>query len=96
MSGGELNWIRENVCEKLMNVPGVDGRAERLDALLADMDELVDGKGDGVVALKRGRLDGVADTLVMPFGHMAVGGDADDREIAALYQAVLERLESAD
>jgi pimeloyl-ACP methyl ester carboxylesterase len=88
----ELVWIRENVCDKLMKLPGISGRAERLDAVLADIDELVDGKGDGVVAIKRGRLAGVEDTLVMRFNHMAVGGESDDPDLKAVYQAVLERL----
>lgn len=93
MNEAELTWIRENVCEKLLNMPGIDGRAERLNAVLADIDELVDGKGDGVVAVKRGRLDGVSDTVVMPFSHMAVGADPDNAELAAVYQAILDRLE---
>src|SRR4029079_14386629 len=74
VSDAELAWIRDNVCEKLKKMPGVDGRAEKLEALLADIDELVDAKGDGVVALKRGRLKGVDDTVILPFSHMAVGG----------------------
>ncbi len=49
----------ESVCESLAKVPGAGRRAERLDAILSDIDELVEGKGDGIVAVKRGRLDGV-------------------------------------
>jgi hypothetical protein len=93
VSDAELQWIRENVCDSLKKMPAIDGRAERLDALLADIDELVDGKGDGVVAIKRGRLEGVDDTLVLPFGHMAVGGPSHDPELAAVYQAVMKRLQ---
>ncbi|MEX2316654.1 MAG: alpha/beta hydrolase [Pirellulales bacterium] len=93
VTDAELAWIRENVCEKLKRLPGIDGRAERLDALLTDIDELVDGKGDGVVAVKRGRLDGVDDTVVLPFCHMAIGGPPNDPELDAVYQAVLERLQ---
>jgi pimeloyl-ACP methyl ester carboxylesterase len=90
----ELAWVRENICERLMKVPGVDGKAERLDALLADIDEIVEGKGDGVVAVKRGRLAGVDDTVVLPFCHMTVGGEPGDRELAAVYQVVLSRLQT--
>lgn len=93
VSQAELAWIRKTVCEKLERLPGMAGRAERLEAALADIDELVDGKGDGVVAVKRGRLAGVEDTLVMPFNHLAVGGESDDRELRAVYEAVLERLQ---
>jgi len=93
MSDAELSWIREKVCEKLLHMPGIDGRAEKLEAVLADIDELVDGKGDGVVSIKRGRLEGVNDTIVMPFGHLSVGADPEDKKLADLYQLVLSRLE---
>jgi pimeloyl-ACP methyl ester carboxylesterase len=93
MTDAEVAWIRENVCERILAMPGIDGHAERLDAALADVDELIDGKGDGVVAVKRGRLDGVDDIVVMRFSHMAVGAAANKADLSAVYQAVLERLE---
>ena len=93
VSDAELAWIHENVCEKLKQMPGVDGQAERFEALLADIDELVDGRGDGVVAVKRGRLDGVEDTVVLPFSHMAVGGKSQDKDLDAMYEAVVARLQ---
>ena len=70
----QVNWIRKSVCESLAKMPGGEAGAKSLNTMLADIDELVEGKGDGVVAVKRGRLDGVADTVVMPFGHLAVTG----------------------
>jgi pimeloyl-ACP methyl ester carboxylesterase len=93
MTDAEVAWIRENICERLLNAPGIDGHAERLDAILADVDELIDGKGDGVVSIKRGRLEGVDDTIVMRFSHMAIGAKADRDELSAVYQAVLDRLQ---
>lgn len=93
MSEEQLDWIRQSVCESLARLPGADGSAEKLDALLRDIDELVDGKGDGVVAVKRGRLDGVSDTLVLPFGHIAVTGDGRDEVLERVRCAVLERIE---
>ncbi|MEX0613060.1 MAG: alpha/beta fold hydrolase [Pirellulales bacterium] len=87
----QLAWIRDSICDKLARMPGGDRSAERLAAILNDMDELVVGKGDGVVALKRGRLDGVADTLVMPFGHLAVTGEPRDEVLRQVQRAVLER-----
>jgi pimeloyl-ACP methyl ester carboxylesterase len=92
MSEAEMQWIRQSVVSKLADVPGAEQGAERLDALLADMDELVAGKGDGVVAVKRGRLDGVNDTLVIPFGHLSVTGAATTDAVRQVQQAVLERL----
>jgi pimeloyl-ACP methyl ester carboxylesterase len=87
----QLAWVRDSICEKLAEVPGGARSAERLAVILNDMDELVIGKGDGVVAVKRGRLDGVADTLVMPFGHLAVTGEPHNQVLRQVQRAVLER-----
>jgi pimeloyl-ACP methyl ester carboxylesterase len=89
----QLTWIRESICEKLAKVPGGQPSAERLAEILNDIDELVVGKGDGVVAVKRGRLDGVADTLVLPFGHLAVTGEPSDEVLRQVQQAVLKRVQ---
>jgi pimeloyl-ACP methyl ester carboxylesterase len=89
----QLAWIRESICEKLRQLPGGDRSAEHLARILNDIDELVMGKGDGVVAVKRGRLDGVSDTLVMPFGHLAVTGEPRDDVLRQVQHAVLQRVQ---
>jgi hypothetical protein len=89
----QLAWIRESICEKLAKIPGGERSADRLAEILNDIDELVVGKGDGVVAVKRGRLDGVADTLVLPFGHLAVTGEPRDEVLRQVQRAVLERVQ---
>jgi len=93
ISEAQLDWVRESICEKIAQMPGGDRSADRLAAILKDMDELIDGKGDGVVAVKRGRLDGVSDTLVMPFGHLAVTGEPRDDVLRQVQRAVLERVQ---
>lgn len=93
MTEAEMNWIRESVVQKLTKLPGAKDGAERLDALLSDMDELVEGKGDGVVAVARGRLDGVSDTVVLPFGHLSVTGEPVTDVVRQVQAAVLERIE---
>jgi pimeloyl-ACP methyl ester carboxylesterase len=93
LSDAQVVWIRDRFCESLAKVPGADARAERLAHILEDVDELVEGKGDGIVAVKRGRLDGVADTVVMPFGHMAVTGEPRNEILREFQQAVLERVQ---
>jgi pimeloyl-ACP methyl ester carboxylesterase len=93
LSDAQVAWIRERFCDSLAKVPGANDRAERLAEILADIDELVEGKGDGIVAVKRGRLDGVADTVVMPFGHMAVTGEPRDETLREFQKAVLERVQ---
>lgn len=89
----QLAWIRTSVCDGLSKVPGGDRSAARLQAILNDIDELVEGKGDGVVAVKRGRLDGVSDTLVLPFGHVAVAGEPKSEVLRSVQRAVLARVQ---
>ncbi|MEX0642240.1 MAG: alpha/beta hydrolase [Pirellulales bacterium] len=93
MSEPQLAWIRQSVCDGLARLPGSDGSVEKLDAILNDIDELVDGKGDGVVAVKRGRLENVSDTLILPFGHLAVTGEPRDDVLRRVEQAVLVRVQ---
>ena len=54
--------------------------------------EVVTGKGDGAVAVKRACLAGVPDTHTFPFEHHVVWDDPTDPGSAALRQAVLHRL----
>lgn len=89
----QMAWIRQSACESLARMPGSDGSVKKLEAILNDIDELVDGKGDGVVAVKRGRLENVSDTLVMPFGHIAVTGEPRDDVLRHVQQLVLERVQ---
>jgi hypothetical protein len=46
-----------------------------------------------VVAVKRGRLEGVSDTVTMPFGHLAVTGEANDDVLRSVHAAVLQRIQ---
>ena len=65
----------------------------RLDPILTDPAEFTDGEGDGVVAVKRGRLDGVEDTIVLSFCHNAITGKLDSEAELKLLRAIEERLE---
>ena len=87
-----MDWIRTSVIHKLEEVPGAKGSVERFEAMLGDMDELVEGKGDGVVAVSRGRLNGVSDTLILPFGHLSVTGEPATDVVRQVQAAVIERL----
>lgn len=89
----QVCWMRKCVCERLAKCPGAKKSAKQLDEILADIDELVVGKGDGVVALKRGRLEGVNDTIVMPFGHLAVTGEPRTDVLRDVQHAVLKRVQ---
>jgi hypothetical protein len=94
LTDAQLTWIRSSVCDSLAKLPGGENSAERLEAMLNDIDELVEGKGDGVVAVKRGRLEGVTDTVVLPFGHLAVTGEPNSEVLRQIQRAVLARVEA--
>lgn len=64
----------------------------RLEELLADLDELVDGVGDGAVAVERGRLDGIDDTIVLPFNHGAITSALNDANGQRLVAEIVTRL----
>jgi hypothetical protein len=66
--------------------------SDALDKLAADMDEIVDGQGDGAVAVKRGRLDGVADIVLLPFDHLSCTGEPTTEAVRTLQHEVLARL----
>jgi hypothetical protein len=93
LSDAHVNWIRTSFCERLAKVPCINGSAARMARVLDDVDEIVEGKGDGIVAVKRGRLDGVADTVVMPFGHMAVTGEPRSDVLLDVQREVLRRVQ---
>jgi hypothetical protein len=53
---------------------------------------VVQGRGDGAVALERARLTGVEDTVVLHFSHLEMLSGAGEPETAELWRAILERL----
>lgn len=91
---GEIAWIRQAVRGTGGRLPGVKQSANRLDAFLADFDEIVDGKGDGVVAIKRAKLSGVDDVVILPVGHLAATGPPKTDAVKQMQQEVLSRLQA--
>ena len=63
-----------------------------LQEILGDFDELLAGKGDGVVAVKRGRLEGVADTVLLEFTHLGPTGNSPSQGDRKLHEEVRRRL----
>jgi len=92
VSEDEMNWMRAAIQKTGGHFPGLRSGAGKLDAMLADMDELIDGKGDGVVALKRGQLAGVDDVVILPFGHLSCTGKPDREEVKQVQMELLARL----
>jgi pimeloyl-ACP methyl ester carboxylesterase len=92
VSQPEMDWLRLAVRETGGHCPGLKDCSSKVDEILSDMDELVEGKGDGIVAVKRGRLKGVDDLLILPFGHLNCTDKADCDAVKQVQQEVLARL----
>jgi len=73
----------------------VAGRGENFEQMMDDLDEVRAGKGDGVVAVKRGRLEGVEDTHVFEFGHLRVTEEAEDGPVRKVHELIFRRLQEA-
>lgn len=68
--------------------------APRIDAILDDPQELMDGQGDGLVAISRGRLEGVDDTVLLHFHHGTLCRDLASSDGQELVGTILDRLYS--
>jgi len=83
-------WLRGRLQKTVSRTPGSNGA--NLDAFLAEFDEVVEGRRDGVVAISRGQLKGVSDTTILPYRHFSLTakeGPAVQRDVAHF---VLSRL----
>lgn len=89
----QLDELRRWILGRQDNNAVLRALGPRLEGLLADLDELVDGLGDGAVAVERGRLDGVDDTVVLSFMHSTISSALTDEISLALVAAIVERLE---
>ena len=65
---------------------------DKLDSYLEDLEEVVRGKGDGAVAVKRGRLQGVSDIELLEFDHLDFSGPHDSPGATLIREAVLKGL----
>jgi pimeloyl-ACP methyl ester carboxylesterase len=86
----QVNKARQQVAGYCQRWRAVQLFGPKLDRLLGDADELIDGRGDGAVAVKRGRLEGVADTVLLKFQHLAT--HPEHPEVQSVQKAVLARL----
>jgi pimeloyl-ACP methyl ester carboxylesterase len=88
----QLDELRRRVIASQDLNPALRVLGPRLAELLEDLDELVDGLGDGAVAVERGRLEGVDDTIVLRFNHGTITSALDDEGGQRLIAEVLARL----
>ncbi len=91
LTRGEMAWLRRSA-KVLERVPGTGETGSRFSACLSDFDECIDGRGDGVVAIKSGRLDGVDDTVVLPFGHLCLVNLDECEQLKLLQREIAQRL----
>lgn len=68
----------------------------RFDPIVNDSNEFTRGEGDGVLAVERGRLAGVKDTIVLPFRHNAITGTLESASEQKLLRAIIERLDASE
>ncbi len=87
--------IRQTLCVASDCCPSEKVDSEVIDRLLAEIDEVIDGHGDGAVAVSRGLLEGVNDTHVLPFDHLSVVRDGKSGPSLRVQQMILIRLLSA-
>jgi pimeloyl-ACP methyl ester carboxylesterase len=58
-----------------------------------DLDEVLEDAGDGAVAVKRARLEGVTDTVLLAFSHLTITRGSETENGRVLLDAILTRLE---
>jgi pimeloyl-ACP methyl ester carboxylesterase len=90
----QLDELRRRIIASQALNPALRVLGPRLAELLEDLDELVDGLGDGAVAVERGRLEGVDDTIVLSFAHGAITSALDVEDSRRLIAEVLARLDN--
>ena len=88
----QLDELRRQIVNSQETNPALRALGPRLTPLLEDLDELVDGLGDGAVAVERGRLEGVDDTIVLDFNHGLISSELTDDSSNRLVAEILARL----
>jgi len=83
----DLAQLRESIAKAGQQNRWVRFFGSRVHKWLEDLDEVVEGKGDGCVSVARGRLEGVDDTVVLRISHLHDGTD-----VKKLHQEILLRL----
>lgn len=95
LSAHAVGELRERVAGAEKRHRFVQFVGPKIDRVLADGDELTYGKGDGVVSVKSGRLDGVDGTEVFDFDHLAIGQPPQTGGEKELRAAIIDRLTQA-
>ncbi|MFC1757536.1 hypothetical protein ACFL2H_02050 [Planctomycetota bacterium] len=71
---------------------GLQISSSLVDARTIKYDEIIDGKGDGLVAIESGRLSGVSDVIVGEFSHVDILSGSPSPAVLQVRNIVLARL----
>jgi len=92
LNAAAVEWMRAGAGAAAQRSRLAKFLGPKVDAYLADLDEVIRGKGDGAVAVARGRLAGVADTVILDFDHLAMADDPSQPGSVELMRQILARL----
>ncbi len=92
ISQAEMDWVRSAIHKTAGALPGIRRASDKLDETLAEMEEMVEGKGDGIVAVKRGLLAGVDDVILLSFGHLSVTAQPASDPVRQVHKEIMARL----
>jgi len=92
LSPKQLQTLRSAIDEAARSSKAVQLVRPHLQEILGDFDEVLVGKGDGVVSVERGRLEGVPDTVLLEFTHLSPTGNLPTAGDRKLYEAIRLRL----
>jgi len=92
MSEVEMNALRETVRDYTDDHRFMRFISSKFNAALDGLDEVVAGQGDGAVACERGKLDGVRDTVELPFSHANIL-NVERKTTREAYSVILDRLQ---
>lgn len=92
ISSQDMKAVRGRLSQLSSRSRWVKFMVSNLDNNLARLDEVVDGRGDGVVSYKRARLNGVDDIVALRFGHNHPIATKRTGDAERVHQEVLKRL----
>jgi pimeloyl-ACP methyl ester carboxylesterase len=88
----ELAALRKSVAAAGQRTRWVRFFGARTEQWLEDLDEVVEGKGDGAVSIERGRLEGVKDTVLLKFRHAPELPARVSNDMDKLHQEIVKRI----
>jgi pimeloyl-ACP methyl ester carboxylesterase len=96
-SGGFLTRDAVNLLREQLKKDARENRLlqflrPKLDRWLADLDEVIADKGDGAVALSRGKLAGVDDVVTLDINHLSINRDPQTAGERRLLEEIGKRL----